>query len=73
MTIPIQLTVALEATDSAVAALHQAVLANLPQRFLVTGRRVGKCADIVVVSAQEPFWLDRVGRAVDAGTKEFCW
>jgi hypothetical protein len=69
MKTPIQLTVALDATDSPVAALHRAVLASRPQRFLVTGKRVGECADIVVVSAQEPFWLDRVGRAVDAGTK----
>ena len=69
MTTPIQLTVALDVTDSAVVALHRAVLASLPQRFLVTGKRVGECADIVVVSAQEPFWLDRVRRAVDAGTK----
>ena len=60
MKTPRQLTVALDATDSAVAALHRAVLASLPQRFLVTGKRVGECADIVVVSAQEPFWLDRI-------------
>ena len=69
MKTPRQLTVALDVTDSAVVALHRAVLASLPQRFLVTGKRVGECADIVVVSAQESFWLDRVGRAVDAGTK----
>ena len=63
MKTPIQLTVALDATDSAVAALHRAVLASLPQRFLVTGKRVGECADIVVVSGQEPSWMDRVGLA----------
>ena len=67
MKTPIQLTVALDATDSAVAALHRAVLASLPQRFLVTGKRVGESTDIVVVSGQKPFWLDRVGRAIDAG------
>jgi hypothetical protein len=69
MKTPIQLTVALDATDSAVAALHRAVLASLPQRFLVTGKRVGECADIVMVSGQEPSWMDRVGVAVDAGAK----
>jgi hypothetical protein len=69
MKTPIQLTVALDATDSAVAALHRAVLASLPQRFLVTGKRVGECTDIVVVSGQEPFWMDRVGLALDAGAK----
>ena len=69
MKTPRQLTVALDATDSAVAALHRAVLASLPQRFLVTGKRDGECTDIVVVSGQEPSWMDRVGRAVDAGTK----
>ena len=69
MKTPIQLTVALDTTDSAVAALHRAVLASLPQRFLVTGKRVGECTDIVVVSGQEPSWMDRVGLAVDAGAK----
>jgi len=69
MTTPIQLTVALDTTDSAAAALHRGVLASLPRRFLVTGKRVDECTDIVVVSGQEPFWLDRVGRAIDAGTK----
>ncbi len=54
MKTPRQLTVALDTTDSAAAALHRAVLASLPQRFLVTGKRVGECADIVVVSGQEP-------------------
>ena len=68
MKTPIQLTVALDATDSA-AALHRAVLASLPRRFLITGKRVGECADIVVVSGQEPSWMDRVGLAVDAGAK----
>jgi hypothetical protein len=44
-------------------------LASLPQRFLVTGKRVGECADIVMVSGQEPSWMDRVGLAIDAGAK----
>ena len=69
MKTPIQLTVALDATDSAVAALHRAVLASLPQRFLVTGKRVGECTDIVVVSGQDPSWTKRVGLALDAGAK----
>jgi hypothetical protein len=69
MTTPIQLTVALDTTDLAAAALHRGVLASLPQRFLVTGKRVGEGADIVVVSGQEPFWMDRVGLALDAGAK----
>jgi hypothetical protein len=69
MKTPLQLTVALDATDSAVAALHRAVLASLPQRFLVTEKGVSECTDIVVVSGQEPSWMDRVGLAVDAGAK----
>ena len=69
MKTPIQLTVALDATDLAVAALHRAVLASLPQRFLVTRKRVGECTDIVVVSGQEPSWMDRIGLALDAGAK----
>jgi hypothetical protein len=69
MKTPIQLTVALDTTDSAAAALHRAVLASLPRRFLITGKRVGKCADIVVVSGREPSWIDRIGLAVDAGAK----
>jgi hypothetical protein len=69
MKTPIQLTVALDTTDSAAAALHRAVLASLPRRFLITRKRAGECADIVVVSGREPSWMDRVGLAVDAGAK----
>lgn len=69
MNTPIQLTVALDTSDLAAAALHRAVLASLPQRFLITGKRVGECADIVVVSGREPAWMDRVGLAIDAGAK----
>jgi hypothetical protein len=69
MNTPIQLTVALDTSDSAAAALHRAVLATLPQRFLITRKRVDECADIVVVSGREPSWVDRVGLAIDAGAK----
>jgi hypothetical protein len=69
MKTPIQLTVALDTTDSAAAALHGTVLASLPRRFLITGKRVGECADIVVVSGREPSWVDRVRLAADEGAK----
>jgi hypothetical protein len=65
----IQLTVALDTTDLAAAALHRAVLASLPRRFLITKKWAGESVDIVVVSGQEASWMDRVGLAVDAGAK----
>ena len=44
-------------------------MASLPRRFLITGKRVGECADIVVVSGREPSWVDRVRLAADEGAK----
>jgi hypothetical protein len=54
------LTVNLDTSDSARAALHRVVLASLPQRFVITRKRG---ADIAVVS------VDGIGTAVAAGAK----
>jgi hypothetical protein len=62
------LTVALDTSDLAAAALHRAVLASLPQRFLITEKQ-SEGADIAVISGRDPSWIDRVVAAVDAGSK----
>jgi hypothetical protein len=62
------LTVALDTSDLAAAALHRAVLASLPQRFLITQKQ-SEGADIAVVSGRDPSWIDRVVAMVDAGAK----
>jgi hypothetical protein len=62
------LTVALDTSDLAAAALHRAVLASLPQRFLITQKQ-SEGADIAVVSGRDPSWIDRVVARVDAGAK----
>jgi hypothetical protein len=65
------LTVALDTSDLAAAALHRVVLASLPQRFLITQKQSEGAdrADIAVVSGRDPSWIDRVVATVDAGAK----
>ena len=66
MTDPQPFTVNLDPGRSTSSFLQRAVLATVPNRFLVTQNGP---ADVVVVSGDHPHWPDVVAEAVDGGSR----